>query len=140
MKNMHRKNGAFRAAASIILLVSMTAVGPAQGEEEAPETSQELVRVLYPQGSCQTGWLAVEIWDREHGRWVTHPRHPLVPAGQCRSEDPGVLLNELRVACIDPSGRRANSPWVVGVQLAPGLPATACREEGAVPAPAAPAE
>jgi hypothetical protein len=74
------------------------------------------VLVYYPAGDCG-GELELEIYDRVAGAWRPHPDHPRVPTGSCQRELPDQLLNELRVRCADPAGRRPPSDWVVGAEL-----------------------
>jgi hypothetical protein len=92
----------------------------------------ERATVFYPLGACATGWLEVEVFERDAGSWRAHPRHPWLRAGSCVQEDPGVLLNELRVRCADPGGVFAPSRWLVGVELRGVAAGSACG--GALPA------
>jgi hypothetical protein len=75
------------------------------------------VLVYYPAGECR-GELELELYDRATGAWRPHPEHPRVATGSCHRELPDQLLNELRVRCADPAGKRAPSDWVVGAELA----------------------
>ncbi len=87
--------------------------------------------VFYPAGDCPSGKLELEVWERgsegEGGRWVPHPEHPTIDADSCQPEDPGVLLNELRVRCVGSAGSSdAASAWVVGVDLSKKGSAPSC--------------
>ena len=75
--------------------------------------------VHFPGGECETKVLEAEVWDRAANGWVAHPDHPRIAAGSCHLEERLVLLNELRVRCVDPSGRRSPSAWVVGARARP---------------------
>ena len=74
----------------------------------------ETVSVFYPAGSCVTGVIEVQVWDRDGAAWVAHPEHPRVEAGTCQTERSDQLLNEFRVRCIDPDGVKSPSEWVEG--------------------------
>ena len=99
-----------------------------------PRTASETVRVWYPRGDCQTGWLELEVWsasaDAWQGAWLPHPEHPRVRADRCHAEQSPILLNELRLRCIDPDGGRPPSAWLVGARLYPELPAETCDRTG----------
>jgi hypothetical protein len=88
------------------------------------------VTVLYPRGACVTGWLEVEVFERGAGSWRPHPLHPWLRSGSCAEEDPGVLLNELRVRCADPDGAFTPSRWRVGAELRERVAAGACPGAG----------
>ncbi len=91
---------------------------PARGIEAlAPPAPDGVVRVevFYGAGGCETRTIEIQVYDRARRRWTPHPRHPRIPADVCRWEEPGRLLNELRVRCVDPGGVRPPSTWVVGV-------------------------
>ncbi len=87
----------------------------------------EPVTVRFPQGSCDSGWIEVQVYNRLSDRWVPHPTHPRVAAGQCHIEESGRLLNEIRVRCVDPSRRRRPSAWVVGANVWKPEPNGQCR-------------
>jgi len=89
-----------------------------------------MVRVFYPRGDCSTGIIEVEIFDRASERWKPHPAHPRVPAGSCQSEDPGVLLHEIRIRCVDPEGTVGPSAWRVGFDVYKPRAAPDCDQEG----------
>lgn len=97
----------------------------------------ERVHVLYPRGECETGVIEIEVWSRSNRRWVPHPEHPRIPGDTCQSEDPGILLNELRVRCVDPGDARRRSTWLVGVDIRRPAPDSRCgppaREAAAPP-------
>ena len=82
--------------------------------------------VRFPPGECDSGWIEVEVFDRNRDAWVAHPEHPRIPAGECLVEDSGSLLNEIRVRCFDPSGRRRPSLWVVGANVWKPVPGDEC--------------
>ena len=99
------------------------AAAPAPSRADAAPALSDSARVHYPAGACQTGELQVQLFDRASGEWRDHPEHARLAAGSCTRERAELLLNELRVRCVDPSGRLAPSEWVVGAgQRAPGLP------------------
>lgn len=86
--------------------------------EPAPEAAaEERVDVVYPKGGCTSGWIEVEVFEPDSG-WQPHPEHPRVRADETHAELSWRLL-DLRVRCVDPSGRRAPSRWVRGVDLKP---------------------
>jgi hypothetical protein len=80
------------------------------------------VNVLYPAGNCRAGRLQLEVWERgaygTRGSWKPHPEHPTIAPNTCQAEDRGVLLNEIRVRCVDSTGQ-VYSAWIVGVDLSP---------------------
>jgi len=114
---------AARGAARIGLRAAIAAVAcaclvPASGPQPAiSAAARERVRVYYPPGAC-VGELEIELFDRASGAWRAHPEHPRLRPGACAWEEPGGLLNELRVRCVDPIGARGPSEWVVGAELA----------------------
>lgn len=85
------------------------------------------VTVFYPAGACETRRLEIEVFARATRTWKPHPAHPRIDADTCQPEDPGQLLNELRLRCIDPEGKRAPSDWIVGVDLARPADPGACK-------------
>jgi len=87
----------------------------------------EPVMVYFPPGDCESGMIEVEIFDRTKNLWIPHSS-PRVKAGGCRTEESGYLLNEIRVRCIDPRGRRMPSQWVVGAEVFRAAPSSACPE------------
>ncbi len=92
----------------------------------AASAGAESVTVLYPAGDCATGRIDVQVFDRQSRVWGPHPEHPQLATGRCVSEESGVLLNELRIRCIDPSAQRAPSAWVVGAEVFRALDASEC--------------
>ena len=82
-----------------------------------PPSSEDRVRVFYPKGDCETGWIDIEVYDREVETWRGHADHPRVATGTCQFEDPGVLLQEIRVRCVDPQNRARVSAWRVGAEV-----------------------
>ena len=108
----HRPSGAMVLA----LLMGLLACG-AQAED---------AQLYFPPGACETGWLEVQIFDRAQGGFVPDPQHPRLRVGACARERMDRLLNEVRVRCIDPAGRRPPSAWVSGVDLHPQRPPPAC--------------
>jgi hypothetical protein len=88
--------------------------------------------VFYPAGDCDGGQLEIQIFQRGDGggasTWVAHPEHPTIAPGTCQAEESGVLLNEIRVRCVDPAGAQRPSAWIVGADVsgkgeAPSCPA-----------------
>lgn len=74
------------------------------------------IRVYYPAASCRSGILEIEVWNRDRSGWEPHPEHPRIVGDTCHVEDAGVLLNEVRIRCIDAtSGPPAR--WRVGVDV-----------------------
>ena len=110
-----------RQASIAILLAACAAAFPLQADEGG-----EHVLVHYPVGACETGHIEIQVFDRETAVWVAHPEHPRIEAGTCQREVAYVLLNELRIRCVDPSGRRTPSDWVSGVTLRPAESGSPC--------------
>ena len=81
------------------------------------ERPDQAVLVHFPPGACATGWLEIEVYDAARAAWVAHPDGGRLRTGSCRFEPPQRLLNETRVRCYDPGGRRRASPWIVGVEV-----------------------
>jgi hypothetical protein len=77
----------------------------------------EPVTVRFPAGDCSTHRIEVQVFDRDARAWQPHPQHPQLDTGRCIRMDSGVLLNELRVRCVDPKGRLAPSGWIVGAEV-----------------------
>jgi hypothetical protein len=94
-----------------------SAAGTPPAAAPAPGDAPAGVLVYYPAGKC-VGELELELYERVAGTWRPHPVHPRVPTGSCQRELPDQLLNELRVRCVDPAGKRAPSDWVVGAEIA----------------------
>lgn len=105
------------------LVVGFLPLQEGLGQTASPE---ERVPVFYPKGDCETGWIDVEIYNRDRQIWQAHPEHPRVESATCQLEDPGVLLQELRVRCADPDNRARVSEWRVGVEVFKPLPAEQC--------------
>ncbi len=80
-------------------------------------SAEDRVQVFYPKGSCETGWIDLEVYDRDAQVWLPHPDHPRISVDTCQHEDPGILLQELRVRCADPANRARVSPWRVGAEV-----------------------
>lgn len=116
--------GRSAALLSGCLALGCAAVAP---EATAPPTlaPSDRVFVYYTPGACAAGQLEVQLYDRVVGSWRPHPEHARLAPGACVLEAPGQLLNELRVRCLDPSGKRPPSAWVVGAEVARG--ATPCK-------------
>ena len=106
-------------AGALIGAVACATVPLARADDPDDESAPVLVH--FPRGDCQTDWIEVELWQRdlEGGGWRPHPQHPRVRAETCHYEQPGGLLNEIRVRCFDPSGSLKPSIWVIGTQLLP---------------------
>jgi hypothetical protein len=107
--------GCSQAPAPRRLPVEATATRPAQ------PGADERVLVYFPPGTCR-GELELERFDRASGAWLPHPESPRLRPGACVREPAGQLLNELRVRCVDASGRLAPSAWVVGAELGAAAP------------------
>lgn len=103
-----------RASIAVLLAAACAAASPVRAQE-----TEERVLVYYPAGGCETGRIQIQVYDRETAGWKDHPEHPLVETGSCQLEVAHRLLNELRIRCVDPKGRRAASDWVSGVDLTP---------------------
>lgn len=131
---LHRGCGG--GAGGLVFVLALACVRPAASRNPAApapgggDERAERVNVFYPGGACATGWLEVQVFERSEGSWRPHPRHPWLRAGSCAEEDPGVLLNELRVRCADPEGSRAPSRWEVGAELHEGVAPGACPGAG----------
>ena len=99
-----------------LLILAPLVLGPgvALGEDEGPS----LGRVYFPPGDCTSGWIELEVWNRETHAWEPRPGEHRVRTGSCLEIDTGILLNELRIRCIDPSGEREPSGWVMRGRLA----------------------
>lgn len=113
---MSARSGLVWLACALGLAVASPLAAAPPGE--SPEATTR-VRVYYAPGAC-TGGLEVQVFDRGASVWRPHPEHPRLAPGACVLEEPDRLLNELRVRCVDPSGRRAASAWVVGAERASG--------------------
>lgn len=110
-----------RASIAILLATACAAAFPSRADQ-----AEERVLVHYPAGACETGHIQIEVFVRETATWIAHPEHPLVEAGSCQLEISYRLLNELRIRCVDPDGRREPSEWVTGVTLRPRESASPC--------------
>jgi len=110
-----------RASIAILLAAACAAASPSRADQ-----AEEPVLVHYPAGACQTGRIEIQIWNRATAAWMEHPEHPLVEAGSCQLELAHLLLNELRIRCVDPDGLREPSEWVSGVTLRPRASASPC--------------
>lgn len=104
------------ASLAAALATSAVAAEPAPTAPTAPDTP-EGVDVFYPGRACASRVLDVEVWDREVEAWQPHRAHSRVVADSCQPEAPSQSLHEIRVRCVDPSGRVAPSPWRVGLGL-----------------------
>lgn len=83
----------------------------------------------FPHGTCGTGWLEIQVLvsaETNIPEWVGHPDGDRLRTGSCRFETPERLLNETRVRCFDPAGRRSPSEWVVGVGVTGSEPSESC--------------
>ena len=94
-----------------------------------PTSGEDQVLVFYPKGNCGTGWLDIEVYDRDARVWLPHAHHPRVATESCQVEDPGILLQELRVRCADPANRARVSTWRVGVEVFKPIAAETCKKE-----------
>ena len=107
----------------ILLLTTGCASAPSARPEESPRRqapssgTPALERVVFPAGQCPTGWLEVQVFDRAGAKWRGHTGNGRIRAGSCLRIDPGQLLNEVRVRCIDPADERTPSEWVLGFDM-----------------------
>lgn len=105
------------------------------------EARAEPVDVFFPRGNCASGRLELEMWERgadgAQGRWVLHPTLPHFDVETCQRVESRILLNEIRVRCIDPAGFRKPSSWVVGADVT-GRVAASCPPSGPAPREAGP--
>ena len=109
-------------APCLFLLLAPVAVA------ESPSTGDR-VQVFYPKGDCETGWIDIEVYDRDVETWRAHSDHPRVATGTCQFEDPGVLLQEIRVRCADPQNRARVSAWRVGAEVFTPVSSGKCRKK-----------
>jgi len=109
-----------RSGPRLPLLAAFAAAGLA-ALAPAPPAAAEPVTVFFPRGSCGSGRLEVEMWepgrDGAQGRWVPHPSLRRIDAGTCQRVESQILLNEIRVRCIDPAGVGRPSEWVIGADV-----------------------
>lgn len=77
--------------------------------------SADLTTVLFDK-PCPTQVLEIEIWNRTTSRWELHPEHPRILSGSCQLEDPGYLMNEIRVRCLRLDDHTAE-PWTDGIKV-----------------------
>ena len=94
-----------------------------------PTPGENQVLVFYPKGDCGTGWLDIEVYDRDVRVWLSHAEHPRIATDSCQVEDPGILLQELRVRCADPANRARVSSWRVGAEVFKPVAADKCKKE-----------
>ena len=113
------RRSVYTVLAAVALALSPGTI-PAAGDDPP-------VTVFYPAGGCETRRLEIEVFARATRTWAPHPAHPQIDADTCQPEDPGQLLNELRLRCIDPQGKRAPSEWIVGADLARPADPGACK-------------
>lgn len=109
------------------LVLGLCFVQPAQSQ--APESEPDRVQVFYPKGECETGVIEIEVYDRSTQKWQPHAEHPQIEADSCQVEDPGVLLQELRVRCADPKHPARSSEWLTGVEVFEPLANTRCQSQ-----------
>ena len=93
-----------------------------------PSPGENQVLVFYPKGDCGTGWLDIEVYDRDARVWLSHAEHPRIATDSCQVEDPGILLQELRVRCADPANRARVSSWRVGGEVFKPVAAEKCKK------------
>jgi hypothetical protein len=106
------------ASAALGLAACLGLAGGAWAEPAlAAAWAEDPIYVFHPAGECESEWIELELWDREHERWRTHPGHPRVKLGTCQVEDAGTLLNELRWRCVGPSEPPPTAGWVTGIDV-----------------------
>ncbi len=108
---------------AVVGFASLLALGCIAASPPRPSGPEPVV-VYFPAGDCG-GVLELELFDRARSAWIAHPEHPRLAPGACALELRERLLDELRVRCVDPSGRRGPSAWVVGAELAAAAPGCA---------------
>jgi hypothetical protein len=113
----------------VALALGVIALGVTMGNGPA-NSDDDKVSVHYPKGDCETGLIEVQVFDRPARQWRPHRDHPQVLAGTCQREDPGILLSEIRIRCIDPQGTRQPSDWQVGFDVFRPRAAPACDQDG----------
>lgn len=113
---------------SILAIACLSFLVPLTGWAESPPV-EDRVLVFYPKGDCETGWIDIEVYDRDIQTWRAHAEHARVATGSCQLEDPGILLQEIRVRCADPDNRARVSTWRVGAEVFAPVGAEQCPEE-----------
>lgn len=96
---------------------------------QTPTPEEDRVQVFYPKGECETGLIEIEVYNRTTRAWQPHAEHPQIEADTCQREDPGVLLQELRVRCADPEHPARASEWRVGAEVFKPLASSQCKPE-----------
>lgn len=124
-------SGIFRAIPKLWPLMLGLLLGSVPLQEGLAQTPavEDRVRVFFPKGDCDTGWIDVEVYNRKLRIWEPHAEHSRVELGTCQLEDPGVLLQELRVRCVDPGNRARVSEWRVGAEVFKPVGAEQCESE-----------
>jgi hypothetical protein len=115
--------------AVICALLLLPCLAYLAGVALAQGASEELVRVFYPRGDCETGIIELEIYDRSQPAWVPHPIHPRIEADTCQLEVAGILLQEIRYRCVDPEDPERFSDWVDGADVFRPRAAPECESE-----------
>ena len=108
-----------------LVLQGFFSASPAMAD---PILGEDQVLVFYPKGDCGTGWLDIEVYDRDIRAWLSHADHPRIATDSCQVEDPGVLLQELRVRCADPASRARVSSWRIGAEVFKPVAAQKCQK------------
>ncbi len=106
-----------RAARACFAACALFAALPIPGLALAWESTLDPIFVFFPRNSCQGDRIALEVWRRDEGRWVEHPRHPVIPVDSCQLEDAGILLNEIRWRCLERDSPARDPEWSVGVRV-----------------------
>ena len=96
---------------------------------QTPTSQEDRAQVFYPKGECETGVIELEVYERNTQSWRPHAEHPQIKADTCQWEDPGILLQELRVRCADPEQPARASEWLTGVEVFQPLSSALCQPE-----------
>jgi len=107
-------------AAALALVAAPACVLPSPSPPAEPPAPAHAARelVYFPRGACETETIELELFDRTTATWLPHPEHPRLTTDTCASLDPSALLNELRLRCLDPTGKATPSEWVTGFEVA----------------------
>ena len=113
-----------------------TGGGNTGGGGTTPPDPNAPVLVYFPQGSCQTGELEVEVFSTDASCnsgaggtcWMPHPRFPSLNAGSCFDEIRNTAETNLRVRCVDSTGAMQASTWIgPAIQASAGTDSSVCQ-------------